>query len=375
MDKPAGLPCAFVHIYHVSPGEAKRRDVPVKKTIALCLVGNLGAAVASADVGNEIHVPATVSPEARRELRALDPSFLETKLPAPDDVEGWTQTQEALEEEGRAQSYALAKRLGVSVAEKSLNGVPVLDLRPKGWKETSQLVVYTHGGAYTLYSAHTTLSGAAPVVADTGRRVISIDYTLAPHAQWQRTTDQVIAVVKALVAQGHPLDQMAIYGDSAGGGLAAGSVLKMRDQGQGMPAAVVLWSPWADITESGDSYFTLKYGGGKDGDPILSYANALANSAAAYADPKDQKHPYVSPVYGDYSKGFPPTLIQGGTKEIFLSNFVRLYQALDQAAVPVKLDLYEGMWHVFQAMAPEIPESRLARRKMKAFLDEVLGAP
>ena len=110
-----------------------------------------------------------------------------------------------------------------------------------------------------------------------------------------------------------------------------------------MPAAVVLWSPWSDITETGDAYITLK-----DTDPTLFYPDSLSNAAAAYAAPADQTHPYVSPVYADYSLGFPPTLIQVGTKEIFLSNAVRHYQALDQAEQEVKLDLYEGMWHVFQ---------------------------
>ena len=93
-----------------------------------------------------------------------------------------------------------------------------------------------------------------------------------------------------------------------------------------MPAAVVLWSPWSDITETGDTYVTLQ-----DADPILVYKKNLKHAAEAYADPKDQSHPYVSPVHGDYSKGFPPTLIQVGTKEIFFSNAVRHYQALDQA--------------------------------------------
>jgi monoterpene epsilon-lactone hydrolase len=75
----------------------------------------------------------------------------------------------------------------------------------------------------------------------------------------------------------------------------------------------------------------------------------------------------VSPVYADFNKGFPPTLIQGGTKEIFLSNMVRFYQALDQAGIPVRLDIYEGMWHVFQAYHWNLPESRLARKKMSDF--------
>ncbi|HMO45757.1 MAG TPA: alpha/beta hydrolase fold domain-containing protein [Rubrivivax sp.] len=96
-------------------------------------------------------------------------------------------------------------------------------------------------------------------------------------------------------------------------------------------------------------------------------------AAAAYADPQDQKHPYVSPVYGDFGKGFPPALIQGGLKETLLSGFVRLYQALDAAGVPVKLDLYEGMIHNFQDRMPDAPESALALSKMRAFLRPHLG--
>src|SRR6185295_6747559 len=178
----------------------------------------------------------------------------------------------------------------------------------------------------------------------------------------------VVAVFQALIKEGHSLKEIAIQGSSAGGGLAAAAVLKMRDQGLGMPAAVVLWSPWSDITETGDSYVTLKAA-----DPNLVYAKTLKASAAAYADPKDQKNPYVSSVYGDYTKGFPPTLIQGGTKEIFLSNFIRQYQAIEAAGQTAKLDLYEGMVHVFQLRLPDSPESRLAFTKTKNFLDDHLG--
>ncbi len=148
---------------------------------------------------------------------------------------------------------------------------------------------------------------------------------------------------------------IVLYGNSAGGGLSAGSVLKMRDQGMEMPAALILWSPSSDITETGDSYVTLR-----DAEPFFTYRDVLGPSALAYADATDHRHPYVSPVYGDFTIGFPPTLIQGGAKEIFLSNFVRLYQALDQAGQTVKLDLYEGMPHVFMAALPESPKSRAA---------------
>ena len=137
-----------------------------------------------------------------------------------------------------------------------------------------------------------------------------------------------------------------------------------------MPAAVVLWSPWADITDRGDSAITLK-----NFEPDHLYDKHLKPSADAYADPKDQKHPYVSPVYGDYSKGFPPTLIQGGTREIFLSHFVRQYRAIDGAGGIAVLDLYDGMPHVFQIRAElaDAPETKTALKKMAAFLKRHLG--
>ena len=92
----------------------------------------------------------------------------------------------------------------------------------------------------------------------TGLRVISVDYSLAPSSKWNQTIDEVISVIQALKEQGYSLNDIAMYGDSAGGGLVAGSVLKMRDEGLGIPAALVLWSPWVDLTGMGDTFFTLK---------------------------------------------------------------------------------------------------------------------
>ena len=210
--------------------------------------------------------------------------------------------------------------------------------------------------------------GRAVIAAhETGLRVISIDYTVAPHAKYNQMSDEVVAAIQALLAQGQRLEDMAIYGDSSGGGLAAAVILKMRDRGLGMPAAAVLVSAWLDVTPSGDTETTLH-----DADPNQLYEKHGKFAAAAFADPQDQKNPYASPVYGDFSKGFPPTLIQGGLKETLLSGFVRLYQALDVAGVPVKLDLYEGMIHNFQDRIPDAPESILARKKMRDFLYQYL---
>jgi acetyl esterase/lipase len=314
-----------------------------------------------------VHIPATISKEAAAFLRTIPDPRTIPPFPASDDIEGWKALQQMMEEDGIARSKPFLDRLEPTVREVKLEGVPVLDVKPRNWKENKKVLVYTHGGAYVLFSARSTLGISALIADATGLRVIAVDYTLAPHAQWQQIIDQVIAVFEGLKKEGYAMKDIAICGDSAGGGLAAGAILKIRDQGNDMPAAVVLWSPWSDITETGDTYQTLKHT-----EPHYLYDRHLRPAAQAYAAPKDQKHPYVSPVYGDYSKGFPPTLIQGGTKEILLSNFVRHYQALDLAGQRVKLDLYEGMNHVFQASISNSPESKTALSKMDRFLKQHL---
>ncbi len=133
----------------------------------------------------------------------------------------------------------------------------------------------------------------------------------------------------------------------------------------GMPAAVVLWSPWADLTNAGDTAYTLQ-----EADPTLSYSSMLENSALAYADGLELADPKVSPLYADLRKGFPPSLITDGTKCIFLSTSVRLYQALEAAGQETKLDIYEGMWHVFQLAS--VPESEVAIRKSATFINQHL---
>ena len=322
------------------------------------------------------HIPDTISKEAQEFLRTYeDPASL-PENPSSDDLEGWKKAWQENEALNKEQNDAVVGQYEPTINRCNLGGVPVLDIKPKDWQDNGKVLVFTHGGAYTLYSASSSLFSSVPVAHDTGLRVISVDYTLAPVARYEQTTDEVMAVFQALLEEGYELKDTAIYGDSAGGGLAAGTVLKMRDQGMGlglsaveaMPAAVVLWSPWSDITQTGDTYVTLK-----EAELSYLYDKHLKPAADAYAAPQDQRHPFVSPVYGDYGRGFPPTLIQGGTREIFLSNFVRHYQALDCAGQIVKLDLYEGMSHVFQGEQPNLPESQLARNKVRDFLKEHLG--
>lgn len=316
-----------------------------------------------------VHIPETISPEAQAFLRTLPDPKRKPRFPEATDLDGWDKLQAWAEADGRAKSAPLLARYPHTVTEDTFGGVPVLDVRPEGWTADDRALVYVHGGAHVMYSATSSLGRAVVAAHATGLRVVSIDYALAPRNRYDAMSDQVVAAVTGLLDRGQRLERTAIYGDSSGGGLASATVLKMRDRGLGMPVAAVLVSPWLDVTPAGDTETTLH-----DADPNQLYELHTRYAAAAFADPADQKHPYASPVYADFAPGFPPTLIQGGLKETLLSGFVRLYQALDAAGAPVKLDLYEGMIHNFPDRIPDAPESAVALGKMLAFLARHLGS-
>lgn len=288
-------------------------------------------------------------------------------VPAPDaEIEAWVAVQDAIEQATREGADKAIETNEVTVTENVLGGVPVLEIIPKNWTDDGKVLVYTHGGAYVLFSAYSTLPSSAPMSRASGMKVISVDYTLSPTDNWEKIQGDVIKVFEALLADGYSMDDIAMYGDSAGGGLATSTVLNLRDKGMGMPAVLVLWAPWVDLTNEGDTAHTLA-----EEDPALDYEKLLKPSALAFADGLDLTDPRVSPINRDFSKGFPPVLIQGGTKEIFLSTAIRLYQKLEAEGQDAKLDIYEGMPHVFQQFP--IPESETAIAKSAAFIRKHLG--
>ena len=330
-------------------------------------LGATAAASTPAEPTLRYKIASTVSPEAATTLAKIYAlSARRPPLSAPTSLEGWDQQRGALDKLMIPISNATVAQIGASVQDDRLGDVPIVRVRPAGYRANGRLLIYLHGGGYTFFSAHSRLGPAALVATATGDEVISVDYTVAPRGNWKVVTDQVLAVWKALLAKGSAPGRIGIFGDSAGGGMAAGSVLKMRDQDLPLPGALYLMSPSCDVTQNGDSYLTLS-----SVDPVLD-PESSARGAQAYAEPQDQKNPYVSAVYGDYSKAFPPTLIQGGTREMLLSNFVREYQAIRSGGHEAVLDLYEGMPHVFQGSIPNTPEARTAFARAASFFNEHL---
>jgi acetyl esterase/lipase len=318
----------------------------------------------------DIFIPLTISEAAQDmlwKMQKLQP--WKRQFPAPNDFDAWRDILregiEALAVEGNPNQIAVEDNK-VTVMETRMGDVDVLDIRPLDWINNGKVLVFAHGGGFTINSARSTLTKTAPMCRVSGLRVISVDYTTAPFANWKKIQQQLVSVFKALLDEGYTMKDIGIYGASSGGGLAVSTVLNLLEADMGMPAATVLWSPWVDLGNEGDTMHTLK-----NFEPRMSYENTLKTSALAYADGLDLKDPRVSPIYADFSNGFPPTLIQDGTKTILLSGSVRLYQKLDAKGVSATFDIYEGMVHIFQQFL--IPEAQIAIRKSAAFLNRYLN--
>ncbi len=321
-----------------------------------------GVAQTSPTSVERFNVPATVSPEAAAQLTKLYGRLAHApKRERPKTQEDWDRANAQLGAIAAPISTATADALHVTRTEDRLGGVPVLRVRPANYKPGGPVILYMHGGAFTFLSAATSLSIPALMSTATGHEVISIDYTLAPRADWHVVTDQVVAVWKAVLATGVKPESVGMMGDSAGGNLAASSVLKIRDQHLPLPGALYLISPGADLSGAGDTYTTLAAA-----DPVLS-SETTSWSAEAYAPVADQKNPYVSPVYGDYTQAFPPTLLQVGTREHLLSSSVREYQAIRSGGHEAVLDVYEGMPHVWLSLIPQAPETKTAIKRASDF--------
>lgn len=310
------------------------------------------------------YIAPSISPEARALMLKMLPLVQQAQAarPVAKTAADFQARRASLLQGVDAQNAALAQQTGISYTDLRLGEVPVVEVKPPQYRDDGTILIHVHGGGFVQDSAHSALRGNALMALATGKRIYSVDYTVAPEGRWQLVTDQVIAVYKALLAQGHPPRSIGVYGDSAGGDIVAASTLKLRDQGLPIPGAMVLMSPAGDLGMNGDTFVTLA-----DADPVLNRTDELRLALSLYADPADWKNPYVSPVYGDFGKGYPPVLIQAGTKERVLSDSVRLYQAIKTAGGEAELDVYEGMPHVFQSYLTGTPEQKAAYAEIRRF--------
>lgn len=206
------------------------------------------------------------------------------------------------------------------------------------------VILYCHGGGYSTGSMVYARTLTTKLAESTSMDVFCFNYRLAPEFPYPAACEDAMAAWDHLMQFGYGARDVIVAGDSAGGNLALSLVLRLKVQGRLLPRGLVLLSPWTDLTASGKSYAA------KAGlDPVLD-PEYLQRMTSNYAQGRDLSDPLISPLFGDF-EGFPPVYIQVGDNEMLLSDAVNLHKKLVKANVPVRIDVYKGMWHVFQ-MSP-----------------------
>ncbi len=221
-------------------------------------------------------------------------------------------------------------------------------------------VLYLHGGGYQVGSVAIYREFAAQLARAWQAQVALIDYRLAPEHPFPAATDDVHAAYQALLDQGIAADSLVVAGDSAGGGLTLACALEARDAGLPLPAALVLFSPWADLTVSGRSAME------RDHDDLLGTEH-LRVAAADYLAGAAPLTPLASPLFADLH-GLPPTLIQATVNEILCDDARRLADALHAAGSQAQLRLWPRLWHVWQIFAGKVPEADAALAEALDFI-------
>ena len=250
---------------------------------------------------------------------------------------------------------------GVDFTAATCGGVPGEFAQIRGLAGTRDTILYLHGGAYCVGSPATHRAITSHIARRTAARVFVADYRLAPEHPFPAALDDAVAAYRSLSLDGVSPQRIAIIGDSAGGGLALATALRLRELGDPLPAALVLFSPWVDL---GDPDRGVE----PAGEAMLSRA-WTAECARLYLDGRDSGDPLASPINGDL-RGMPPTLVQVGQDELLLADSRRLHSALAVAGVPVELQEYPRRWHVFQVNAGVLADADRALESVAGFLRE-----
>ena len=241
-----------------------------------------------------------------------------------------------------------------------------------GWISTPgtdarRVVLYLHGGGYTMGSINTHRDLAQRLSRATAARVLLIDYRLAPEHPHPAAVEDAVAAYRWLLGAGVRPADLVVAGDSAGGGLTVAMLVAARDQKLPMPAAAVCLSPWVDLEGIGESMHTKAAA-----DPMVQ-RDPLLKMAAHYLAGQNARTPLAAPLYADL-RGLPPLLIQVGTAETLLDDAVRLAEKARSAGVRVTLDPWEDMIHVWQAFAMMLPEGQQAIDRIGEFVRQHLSA-
>src|SRR5262249_3128419 len=315
----------------------------------------------------DVAVPTNeVSPKMQALIGAPLPGFWNDH---PKNAEEWKALIKARAEVITKTLPGLREKFGVKSEAVTIGGVPCYIITPDNIPEQNRnrLLVHVHGGGY-VFAPGDAATREAILMAGFGKfKVISIDYRMPPDFPYPAAMDDAMAVWKEVVKTNDP-KKMAIFGTSTGGGMTLAMVLRAKTEGLPLPGATAPGTPWSDMTKTGDTFFTNE----KIDNILVSNDGWLGDAAKLYAAGHDLKDPQLSPIYGDFSN-FPPTILTSGTRDLFLSNTVRVHRKLRQAGVVADLHVFEGQSHAQYAGDPDAPETKEHFGELTSFFDKYLA--
>lgn len=267
-------------------------------------------------------------------------------------------------EETRANLDALGDRFslpdGMVVEKEDIDGIPAERLTPKDAIDLG-LLYFLHGGGYSVGSIQSHRHMVAAMAESAGMQAYMIDYRLAPENPFPAGLNDAVTGYDWLLHLGYDPNEIALCGDSAGGGLTVSTILKLREEKIPLPKCAVLLSPWLDLTSTLPSRESKL-----DAEPLLSLEGSKKN-AEWYAGDEEQNHPMITPLGAELSD-FPPTLIQVGTEEILLDDSLQFAELLRESNRDIELDVWEGLFHVWQYYPGWLPEAEEAIDEIAAFI-------
>ena len=225
------------------------------------------------------------------------------------------------------------------------------------------VILYVHGGGFLSCSAATHRPITAALARLTRRRVFSINYRLAPEHRFPAGLDDAFAAYRWLLGRVPSARDISIAGDSAGGNLVLGVLLRARDAGLPLPACAVCFSPWTDLAITGESVRL------NDGRCAMFRPETIAEFAAGYLDGTSTRDPRASPVFADLG-GLPPLLLQVGSTELLLDDARRVHHKILEAGGSSRLEIFDDVFHCWQMLDGVVPEARAALRQAADFIRE-----
>jgi monoterpene epsilon-lactone hydrolase len=339
-------------------------------TLFACSYGaaqtNGGALTPLEEPAKTLPVPTDVSPEMQKIIAAPRNPTWNVLWKTGEEWRAAANAQAAKTVQGLP---AMRERLHVTVKPATMDGVRVYIVTPDVIppEHRDKLLIHVHGGCYVLFPGESGTSEAILMAGLGHFKVISVDYRMPPEGYFPAALDDAMTVYKAALKTSAPKN-MAVFGTSAGGALVLEMMLKAKQQALPLPGAIAPGTPMSDVTKTGDTFYTNEMV-----DNVLVSRDGFCDAGTkVYAHGHDLKDPLLSPVYGDMH-GFPPAILTTGTRDLLLSNTVRVHRKLREAGVDAQLEVFEGQSHAQYQVDDRVLENKQAFGEITAFFDKHLG--